>query len=322
MESNAVTTTNGAGPHNVQLFMLSEDGTVLHCLPGYWDPNDLQPELDLAQKLNSIWLDRSITGQQKAQAFKKLQLEHLAGHSKETIARSHLQGFDAHYIAAHAAQLPDLIEQPDMLKGCYARGGSGGGGPEKGMSMHAPAEAFKTTDKIMHQRMCKYPFVAYDNFDTASYINYGTHYYDKNESEASGMHRPDLKRLNLHRVTRDAPGAPPSVAHARKAKRSPSDPAKKFYELADQNKLAEAFECADKLVFANPSDPLGYEVRAIAAYRLGRYDQAYSDATRAAWLGCRQASNAEIRRQAKGRIGPKGQGAPGANRCSGNVASR
>ena len=32
----AVGTTNGAGPHNVQLFVLSPDLTVLHALPGFW----------------------------------------------------------------------------------------------------------------------------------------------------------------------------------------------------------------------------------------------------------------------------------------------
>lgn len=318
MESNAVTTTNGAGPHNVQLFILSEDGTVLHCLPGYWDPNDLQSELELAQKLNALWLDKSVTGPLKVQAFKKLQLEHLAGHSKEMTARSHLQGFDAHYIAMHAATLPDLIEQPDLLKGCVNRGAAAGG-PKEGMGMHVPPEALKTTDKIMHQRMCNYPFVAYENFDTASFVNYGTHFYDKHENESAGVHRPELKRMSLHRVTHEAPGAPPSVAQARKARRSPSDPAKKFYELAGQNKLTEAFQCADKLVFANPSDPIGYEVRAIAAYKLGMYDQAYNDATRAAWLGCRKPANAELRRQARVRIGTKAQGS---GACSGNVAQR
>jgi hypothetical protein len=33
----AVLTTNGAGPHNVQMFILASDGTVLHCLPGFWN---------------------------------------------------------------------------------------------------------------------------------------------------------------------------------------------------------------------------------------------------------------------------------------------
>ena len=43
----AVVTTNGAGPHNVQMFFLSPEGNVLHCLLGYWAPNDLLVEIRL-----------------------------------------------------------------------------------------------------------------------------------------------------------------------------------------------------------------------------------------------------------------------------------
>lgn len=304
MESSAVTTTNGAGPHNVQLFILSEDGTVLHCLPGYWDPNDLQSELDLAQKLNDVWLNNSITPTQKIAQFKQLQMQHLAGHSPQTVARSHLQHFDAQYIAKHAhgpdGGLNDAIAEPALLASCQA---AWSGGPKEGMSMNAPMEAFKTTDRIMHERMCRYPFVPYENFDVVAYTNYGTHFYDKNENEMAGVMRPDLKRMNLHRVTHDAIGAPRSAGGGRGKNRF--DPVKKFYELSNENKYSEALQYASNLCTAKPTDPTGWELRAVAEYGMGMYDQAYNDATRAAWLGSRSAANSDLRKKAQERMGAR-----------------
>ena len=51
-DTAAVHTTNGAGPHNVQIFLLNADGVVLHCLPGYWAPDDLVHEMKFALSLN------------------------------------------------------------------------------------------------------------------------------------------------------------------------------------------------------------------------------------------------------------------------------
>ncbi len=333
MESNAVVTTNGAGPHNVQLFVLSEDGTVLHCLPGYWNPEDLASELELAQRLNDVWLNKSITTDQKAAIFKKMQLEHLASHSKETSERSHLQGFDAQYVA----QLPELIEKPELLREyqCHAQGKSKGA--KEGEGMHVPCEAFKTTDQIMHERLSKTPFVAYQDFDIASFTNYGIDYYDKNENEAEGsVFRPELKKLDLHKVTHDASAAPLSTGSsggtiiaaatsgaaacgatsAACAKNAPiaagakavagadksADPLRNFLELTAAKKFNAAYACASGLIKAKPNSSLGYEMRALSAYALAQYEKAYADATRAAWLGCRDASNAELRKLAKQRI--------------------
>ena len=44
-----------------------------------------------------------------------------------------------------------------------------------------PADGFKTCDVIMHQRMAARPFVRYENFDTAQFIDYGKLKYDKQE---------------------------------------------------------------------------------------------------------------------------------------------
>ncbi len=57
-EQPAVGTTNGAGPRNMQTFVLSGDGTVLHCLPGFWHPADLAHELEVSLALHRLWQDK------------------------------------------------------------------------------------------------------------------------------------------------------------------------------------------------------------------------------------------------------------------------
>ena len=72
--SVAVNTSNGAGPHNIQLFVLSSDGTVLTCLPGFWNPQDLVGELQLAEDLNRVWINPNLSRAQKDNSFRALQL--------------------------------------------------------------------------------------------------------------------------------------------------------------------------------------------------------------------------------------------------------
>src|SRR5437016_1359365 len=61
----AVVTTNGAGPHNVQMFFLSPDGHVLHCLLGYWAPNDLILEMRFANNQWKLWQNASLSVEAK-----------------------------------------------------------------------------------------------------------------------------------------------------------------------------------------------------------------------------------------------------------------
>ncbi len=165
-------TTNGAGPHNIQLFVLAPDGTVLHCLPGYWNPNDLVYELHFAEQINSVWQDRSLSRTQKDDAFRKMQLAHISEHGPGLARRSRMQGFDQEYEAKNRLNQSDTIRNPRAITAAYEEG-----------AMHAPQGAFKTTDEIMHERMAKRPFVQYDRFDVAAYCDYGRPFYDKSENE-------------------------------------------------------------------------------------------------------------------------------------------
>jgi hypothetical protein len=150
-DNGAAWTTNGAGPHNIQLFMLSADGTVLHCLPGYWETHDLAGEIKLAEDLNKVWTDSSLSREQKDKRFREMHLEHLKDHSKEMTARSHLQGFDQKF-----------EEKRRDVSTCFTKDGQ-----------------IKTTDRIMHERMADRPFMAFKKFDTEKYTDYGRQKYDK-----------------------------------------------------------------------------------------------------------------------------------------------
>jgi hypothetical protein len=161
---NAVDTTNGAGPHNIQMFVMNPDGTVLHCLPGYWNPQDLTTELTFARQMNSLYLDNSISPADKLTAFRSMQINHIHQHSPDMVARSKMQSFDMKH-EAHRTN-------SDAVKYHVVDDGSWGPGVES---------AFKTTDEIMHERMAKRPFLAYDKFDVGAFADYGTSTYDKHE---------------------------------------------------------------------------------------------------------------------------------------------
>jgi len=168
INGNAVSTTNGAGPHNIQMFVLSPDGTVLHCLPGYWDSQDLISELQFAQELNSVWVS-STSAENKKRLFSSMQLAHIKKHSPAMVARSHMQGFDQLYEARTRLATSDTILNRDLAAQALTMGGK------------LSAGAFKTTDVIMHERMAQRPFIPYSQFDVMAYSDYGKPKYDKNE---------------------------------------------------------------------------------------------------------------------------------------------
>jgi hypothetical protein len=178
---HAVSTSNGAGPHNVQMFILSSDGTVLTCMPGYWAPQDLVTEVRLAQQLNTVWKDPHLSRAQKNQMFAQMQMAHIRQHSPQMVGRSHMQGFDMMYEAENRP-MSDTIKSPELIAAAEAKGG------------HAPAQAFKTTDVIMHERMARRPFESIDHFDVAAFADYGKWKYDKEEDARMADGRVDMEK--------------------------------------------------------------------------------------------------------------------------------
>ncbi|MEI6235932.1 MAG: hypothetical protein WCT04_22990 [Planctomycetota bacterium] len=152
----AVDTSNGAGPHNIQMFVMTPDGIVLHCLPGYWNPNDLAYELKFAEELNKVWKSNA-SRTQKDTKFRELQIYHADHNPADLKARSVFQGFDA------------KKEMKDVDSGVA-----------RGVIEHTRSgDKVMTTDKIMHHRMAEQPFTTYAKFDVADFVDYGKQKYDK-----------------------------------------------------------------------------------------------------------------------------------------------
>ena len=160
----AVYTTNGAGPHNVQLFFLSPDGVVLHCLLGFWDPRDLLVEMRFAQSQWRLWQSNaSIADKRKTNSQANLNV--LRTLPADMVARSHLQGFDAKHEMKSSHS--DFVFKkgdfhPPTLPGMKAGN-------------------LKSTVQVIHERMSKRPFVNYNEFDVATFSDYGREKYDKKE---------------------------------------------------------------------------------------------------------------------------------------------
>lgn len=148
------------------MFVLSSDGIVLTCLPGFWHSQDLASELQLAQDLNNVWNDSSLTREQKDQMFREMQLNHLAQHSPAERRRSKMQGFDVQYEVAHRLASSDVFFDRRLVD------------PS---SKKQPPAAVKSTDVIMHERMAQRPFERYEKFDVAQFSDYGKPFYDKHE---------------------------------------------------------------------------------------------------------------------------------------------
>ena len=170
-DSPAVLTTNGAGPHNVQIFLLSSDGTVLHCLPGYWCPEDLVHEMQFAVNLNRIWQNPTLPLEKKQKLFQMANLQDIHLHSLAMRLRSHLQSFDA----KEERQKPDSDFR-------YRLGDYRPPAVLVGKRKIAKQSDLKSVDQVVHERMTQRPFVAYESFDVEKYSDYGKMRYDKHEA--------------------------------------------------------------------------------------------------------------------------------------------
>lgn len=177
-DGQGIITTNGAGPHNLQLFVLAPDGTVLHCMPGYWAPQDLMQELSLANELYQVWRDPHLNQAQKNQKFTQMQLAHISQHPADMSRRSRMQGFDQKYEARHRPYKSDTVRDPKLAIQALQSGDN-----------KLLNQAFKTTDVIMHERLALRPFKPYEQFDVAQYTDYGRQKYEKHEDERDLMGR-------------------------------------------------------------------------------------------------------------------------------------
>lgn len=191
INGNAVGTTNGAGPHNIQMFVLAPDGTVLHCLPGYWSPQDLVYELDFAKSLTKVWNSRQSPEAKKSQ-FARLHLAHIKEHPAAMSQRSRMQGFDQLYELKNRFATTDTIANKALAASALKD------------HMKIPDGAFKTTDVIMHERIAKMPFEPYSDFNVMAFSDYGKIQYDKQEDYRNVRGEVDREALRNAPVLGDA----------------------------------------------------------------------------------------------------------------------
>jgi len=161
-----VGTTNGAGAHNVQIFVLSPDLVVLHALPGFWHPEDLARELQFAKALLRLWEDDTRTDTQKRDMCSRLQLTELRYQPAAMYARSDWQEFDKSREGAALAR-----KDRDTFK--HTKDGE-----VKRDARGAPV--LKALNVLTHERMAQRPFLKFEEFDFARFIDYGRKFYDNN----------------------------------------------------------------------------------------------------------------------------------------------
>lgn len=179
----AARTTNGAGPHNTQSFFLAPDGTVMHCLPGFWDARDLALEAQFAADVWKIWRRTDLTRGQKDAWFRDLHLAHADRHPQDMVDRSVMQGFDKKFEQRKRSETSDCILRSSERQ------------PKLRPSRPRQQDEFKTCDQIMHERMAARPFVPYAKFDVAKYSDYGRPLYDKKKLDGCGeTHTPTTNR--------------------------------------------------------------------------------------------------------------------------------
>ena len=166
VNQTAVGTTNGAGPHNIQIFVLSPDLVVLHALPGFWHPDDLARELRFAKVLARLWEDQDRSREQKDDMFRRLQLAEVRRHPPETFARSKWQGFDSRV---------EIVKQQKGPRDTFLLNADGTPVPAgRGIPRMKPI------NMLVHERMAQRPFVPYEDFDVEAFVDYGKMHYDLN----------------------------------------------------------------------------------------------------------------------------------------------
>ncbi|MBK8206507.1 MAG: hypothetical protein IPK87_06870 [Planctomycetes bacterium] len=212
-EDTAIGTTNGAGPTNTQIIMLSPDGVVLHALPGFWHAEDLAREMKLAKELWAVWKDTSLSREQKDKKFASMQIEAWKNHPQATTLRSRWQGFDARNEHKRVA----LGIERDTVKGAPVQSRlteAERAEVESKMARlntvdkDAPKVQLKPINQLVHERMSVRPFVKYEAFDVAEFADYGRRYYDNNkkvDGEGSTLLTPTkLEKIERKQARREA----------------------------------------------------------------------------------------------------------------------
>ncbi len=148
----AMCVNNSSGHHNVQMFIMTQDGRVLHCLPGFWHPDHLIAEMGLAKNLGKLYYKKGISTAKRNELFLNMHLEQALKNDKRMRNSSKLQGFDANKMKKKEGS--DFKRTEGFIKG-----------------------KLKTADQVMHERMAALPFIKFERFNVKKYIDMGLKRY-------------------------------------------------------------------------------------------------------------------------------------------------
>lgn len=156
----AVQVNNCSGHHNIQMFFMTTDGRVLHCLPGYWSPKHFLFEAEFALKLARLYSKKKLSPVKRNETYLDLHLAHAYAHPPELQRSSKLQYFDKKHVE----------NKTDDFK------------REKGFL----TKGLKTPDQVIHERMAASPFVPFEKFNVGRFINLGRKQYKYNHGLGEG----------------------------------------------------------------------------------------------------------------------------------------
>ncbi len=168
---------NCTAAKNIQMFILTEDGKILHCLPGFWDVKPFLEEVQFAMKLNKIYKSKMSIADRN-EKFLDAHLTHALQHDAETVGASKHQGFDAKHL------------QKTGNKDFQRKSGFKGSG-------------LKRSDQVMHERMAQRPFVSFEQFNVAEYVEMGRRVYKYEYGTGSSRDRSMPDRTGAGRRTRN-----------------------------------------------------------------------------------------------------------------------
>ncbi|HVR73751.1 MAG TPA: hypothetical protein VMT52_05440 [Planctomycetota bacterium] len=147
----AMEVTNCAGHHNVQMFFLTSDGRVLHCLPGYWNPRHFLEELEVAVEAGKLYYRKDISAAERNREYLDLQLRHALSHTQALRHASAHQGFDK--MDLEKRKDSDFHRKEGFITG------------------------LKTPDQVLHERLAERPFLPFEAFPVAAFIDMGLKRY-------------------------------------------------------------------------------------------------------------------------------------------------
>ena len=173
----AMTVTNCSGHHNVQMFFMTSDGKVLNCLPGYWNPKAFLSEAKFAVALNRLYEKKNVSIAKRNETFLDAHLKKAFSSDSKLQKQSKLQGFDVRNIEKRKES--DFKRQEGFID-----------------------SGLKTTDQVLHERMAERPFIPFEMFDTAKFIDMGRKKYKYNKGvpgKDMSSPRPRGRRRNRTR---------------------------------------------------------------------------------------------------------------------------